>query len=84
MIHVVGHFPEVTLHRFEPTHVTLATGDYRYPIGANAFDIDAAMGAFAHDLKRVAFIRSSGIAICLRESVTMLGRRSLVVKLMSW
>ena len=52
MIHVVGVFPEVTLHHFEPTQVTLATGDYHYPIEAEDADIDAAMGEFAHNLRR--------------------------------
>lgn len=41
----------MTRHHFEPTHVILSTGDYRYPIDANAVDIDAEMDAFARDLR---------------------------------
>eukprot|EP00966_Prymnesium_polylepis_P139847 3230886-Prymnesium_polylepis.1 len=51
-IHFASPFPDFTRHHFDPTSVTLATGDYRYPIEAEDADIDAAMGAFARDLRR--------------------------------
>ena len=47
----VSPFPTETLHDFEPTHVTLATGDYLYTF-IPAGDTEAAMQEFVNDLRR--------------------------------